>query len=100
MLGYAQQVFTYSLDRRAQTLLDGLPAKDASAPPAGAAATTQSLVAMYEVERVVPPQFAPSGNGAAAKPGAPIDLDRQVSGDQSAPPGGSTDARQAQDAGA
>lgn len=99
VLGYGQQVFTYSLDRRAQTLLDGLPAKDSSAPPGGAA-STQSLVAMYEVDTVVPPQFAPSGNGAAPKPTAPIDLDRQVSGDQSAPPGGSADARQAQDAGA
>jgi hypothetical protein len=54
---------------------------------------------MYEVDTVVPPQFAPSGNGAAPKPAAPIDLDRQVPGDQSAAPGGSAAARQAQDAG-
>ena len=33
MLGYAQQVFTYTLDRKAQTLLDGLPAKDATVAP-------------------------------------------------------------------
>ncbi len=34
LLGYAQQVFTFSLDRRAQTLLDGLPAKDPTVAPA------------------------------------------------------------------
>ena len=34
VLGYAQQVFTFSLDRRAQTLLDGLPAKDPTVAPA------------------------------------------------------------------
>ena len=33
VLGYAQQVFTYSLDRKAQTLLDGLPAKDPTVAP-------------------------------------------------------------------
>ena len=34
VLGYAQQVFTHSLDRRAQTLLDGLPSKDPAIAPA------------------------------------------------------------------
>ena len=33
VLGYAQQVFTYSLDRRAQSLLDGLPSKDPTVTP-------------------------------------------------------------------
>jgi hypothetical protein len=33
VLGYAQQVFTYSLDRKAQSLLDGLPSKDPSVAP-------------------------------------------------------------------
>ncbi|MGH8939109.1 MAG: hypothetical protein ACRDV2_07135, partial [Actinomycetes bacterium] len=34
VLGFGQQVFTYSLDQRAQTLLDAVPAKDAAmAPP-------------------------------------------------------------------
>jgi len=33
VLGYAQQVFTYTLDRKAQTLLDGLPAKDPTVAP-------------------------------------------------------------------
>ena len=33
VLGYAQQVFTYSLDRKAQSLLDGLPAKDPTVAP-------------------------------------------------------------------
>jgi hypothetical protein len=33
VLGYAQQVFTYSLDRRAQSLLDGLPSKDPTVAP-------------------------------------------------------------------
>ena len=34
VLGYAQQVFTYSLDRKAQSLLDGLPSKDPAVGPA------------------------------------------------------------------
>ena len=33
VLGYAQQVFTYSLDRRAQSLLDDLPSKDPTVAP-------------------------------------------------------------------
>jgi hypothetical protein len=33
VFGFAQQVFTRVLDRQAQTLLDGLPAKDAGTPP-------------------------------------------------------------------
>jgi hypothetical protein len=38
VLGYAQQVFTHALDRRAQTLLDALPGKDTASPSAVAVA--------------------------------------------------------------
>ena len=34
VLGYAQQVFTFTLDRRAQTLLEGVPSKDPMSTPA------------------------------------------------------------------
>ena len=57
VLGYAQQVFTYSLDRKAQTLLDGLPAKDPTVAP------TRS----YEAKPTVP--TPPSGNGHGPGPG-------------------------------
>lgn len=35
LLGFGQQVFTHALDRRAQTLLDGVPSKDSSTTPQG-----------------------------------------------------------------
>ena len=55
VLGYAQQVFTYTLDRKAQTLLDGLPAKDPSVAP-----TRRDVTAV-----VAPAQVGPGpGDGA------------------------------------
>ena len=75
VLGYAQQVFTYSLDRRAQTLLDGLPAKDGSAPPVGggvAEPLAMAAATTYRSDSMVPTQAATSaGNGDAA----PLSLD-------------------------
>jgi hypothetical protein len=92
VLGYAQQVFTYSLDRKAQTLLDGLPAKDGStAPPGGAAFVAQAAEAQA-VSRsdlvVVPPQFAPHGatNGDAPRPPQTIDLPQSEPDFQPPPP--------------
>ncbi|MDT7785615.1 MAG: hypothetical protein QOF58_4034 [Pseudonocardiales bacterium] len=69
VLGYGQQVFTYSLDRKAQTLLDGLPAKDGSAPPVGGGGDSLPTVetAAYRLERVVPTQAASTGNGDGSK---------------------------------
>jgi hypothetical protein len=65
VLGYAQQVFTYSLDRKAQMLLDGLPSKDGSAPPGGGGGDPLSTVptASYRLDTVVPTQAASTGNG-------------------------------------
>ena len=66
VLGYAQQVFTYSLDRKAQMLLDGLPAKDGSAPPGGGIGTDPLSTApatSYRLDQVVPSQAASTGNG-------------------------------------
>jgi len=72
VLGYAQQVFTYSLDRRAQTLLNDLPGKDASTAPAGAGTVVASPPPVLPMgpsgpdPAMVPPQFvhAAGGNGA------------------------------------
>jgi hypothetical protein len=90
VLGYAQQVFTYSLDRRAQTLLNDLPAKDASTPPAGGIAFATAPVATPAARTpdplAVPSQFVPAAgastsngaNGASAdasRPAPTIDLE-------------------------
>ena len=83
MLGYAQQVFTYTLDRKAQSLLDGLPAKDPTVAPSQ---TSDSR------PMIPPPEPGPGpGDGfpEVRQPGAPpmeeIDLrtDLEV---QPAPP--------------
>jgi hypothetical protein len=100
VLGYAQQVFTYSLDRRAQTLLDGLPAKDASTPPAGGAALVAQAAEAQAVSRsdvaAVPPQFAPraSTNGDAPSPPQTIDLPQTEAEFQPPPPVDDDDAVQ------
>jgi hypothetical protein len=69
VLGYGQQVFTYTLDRKAQMLLDGLPAKDGSAPPIGGGGDSVSTVttSSYRLDRSVPSQAASTGNGAGPK---------------------------------
>jgi hypothetical protein len=81
VLGYAQQVFTYSLDRRAQTLLNGLPAKDSATPPLGSSGGAPPLVAVEPVPlapvpslptQLVPPNGnAPNGTTALATPSQP-----------------------------
>jgi hypothetical protein len=84
VLGYAQQVFTYSLDRKAQTLLDGLPAKDGSAPPVGgggAEPLAMAAATTYRSDSMVPTQAATStGNGEATP--LSLDLQRTESADQ------------------
>jgi hypothetical protein len=70
VLGYGQQVFTYTLDRRAQTLLEGLPAKDGSAPPGGGVggdAMTTAPATPYRLDPAVPSQVASTGNGDGSK---------------------------------
>lgn len=101
VLGYAQQVFTRSLDARGQTLLDALPGKDANQPLNGTANTPVRPVQVPVTPTAppgpagsapnIPPQFVPAGapaaNGASATtngstvttngvppPGAEIDL--------------------------
>jgi hypothetical protein len=71
VLGYGQQVFTYTLDRRAQTLLDGLPSKDGSAAGGGGGDGLSTVPATsYRLDTVVPTQTASTGNGAGPKPPA------------------------------
>src|SRR5688572_11645918 len=70
VLGYGQQVFTYTLDRRAQTLLDGLPAKDGSDPPGGGVggdSLSTAPATPYRLDRAVPTQSASTGNGDGSK---------------------------------
>lgn len=108
VLGYAQQVFTYSLDRRAQSLLEALPAKDASSQPAGTASGAHSLpppsTRPVAGQRPSTPQQSaapapgPSANGApAASPdsvnlrqpelaSAPARADEEVEQDDGTPP--------------
>ena len=100
VLGYAQQVFTDSLDRKAQTLLDGLPAKDAAtAPPGGAALVAQAAEAQAVSRSDVAaarPQFAPhaAANGDEPKPPQTIDLPQTEAEFQPPPPADDDDAVQ------
>ncbi len=99
VLGYAQQVFTYSLDRRAQTLLDGLPAKDASTAPPGGAVLVAPAAETPAVSRDdlagVPQQFARNGtNGDAPRPPQTIDLPQAEPEFQPPPPVDDDDAIQ------
>ena len=96
VLGYAQQVFTYSLDRRAQTLLDDLPGKDMSTPSQGGGTMVAPPPAMTSAPMsagpvAVPPQFLPANgvNGAvgdAPRPGQTIDLEPPEPDYQPPPP--------------
>jgi hypothetical protein len=85
VLGFGQQVFTYTLDRRAQSLLNGLPSKDASAPPAGSPGPVPSLMAPEAEPARGAPAPSPAGvpsqptpaNGAgpeAARPLPPVEI--------------------------
>jgi hypothetical protein len=70
LLGFAQQVFTHSLDVRAQSLLEALPGKDD--PPVPTATATAIASAPEQAHpapqaAAVPPQYAPA-NGSAPTP--------------------------------
>jgi hypothetical protein len=72
LLGFGQQVFTRSLDVRAQTLLNGLPSKDVATQPAG------------EPGAAIPvPPVAPTGT-------ATLPAQRPGGGDGGDPPGGTS----------
>ena len=80
MLGYAQQVFTYTLDRKAQTLLDGLPAKDPTvAPTRGRRATDGRRRRSSARDRGDGPALVPPAGRAADRGDRPAgrDVDRQ-----------------------
>jgi hypothetical protein len=74
LLGFGQQVFTHSLDVRAQSLLEALPGKDT--PPVPTATATAIASAPEQAEPTprapaVPPQYAPSNGSAPSAPPAP-----------------------------
>ena len=73
LLGFAQQVFTHSLDVRAQSLLEALPGKDSPTVPT---ATATVIAAGPEQAQpaprasAVPPQYAPANGSAPSAPPA------------------------------
>jgi hypothetical protein len=76
LLGFGQQVFTHSLDRKAQTLLDGVPSKDASTAPVHGPvprppAPTQQPPAPSRSTVPVQVQPVPGGGGPVPNGSAP-----------------------------
>jgi hypothetical protein len=74
LLGFAQQVFTHSLDVRAQSLLEALPGKDD--PPVPTATATAIAAGPEQPQPApsspsVPPQYAPSNGSAPPAQAAP-----------------------------
>lgn len=64
LLGFGQQVFTQALDRRAQTLLNGVPSKDSSTTPQGPVPHPGPPVPSTTTG--IPVQYQPSPNGLDA----------------------------------
>jgi hypothetical protein len=74
LLGFGQQVFTHSLDVRAQSLLEALPGKDtAPVPTATATAIAAAPDQAHPAPQApaVPPQYAPTNGSTPAAPPAP-----------------------------
>jgi hypothetical protein len=69
LLGFAQQVFTHSLDVRAQSLLEALPGKDAASPPS---ATATAIASAPEHPPV--PRAAPAATPAQVGPSVPSQM--------------------------
>jgi hypothetical protein len=74
LLGFAQQVFTHSLDVRAQSLLEALPGKDD--PPVPTATATAIAAGPEQPQPApsspsVPPQYAPSNGSTPPAQAAP-----------------------------
>jgi hypothetical protein len=72
LLGFAQQVFTHSLDVRAQSLLEALPGKDSPTVPTATATAIASAPEQAQPARAsaVPPQYAPANGSAPPAPPA------------------------------
>ena len=64
LLGFGQQVFTHALDRKAQTLLDGVPSKDSSTTPQGP--VPHPVQPPPPTTTGIPVQYQPSPNGVDA----------------------------------
>ena len=74
LLGFGQQVFTHSLDVRAQSLLEALPGKDtAPVPTATATAIAAAPDQAHPAPQApaVPPQYAPTNGSTPAAAPAP-----------------------------
>jgi hypothetical protein len=101
LLGFAQQVFTHSLDVRAQSLLEALPGKDD--PPVPTATATAIAAGPEQPQPApsspsVPPQYAPSNGSAPPAQAAPsatqvtIELPPDTAPEYQPPPIDLTDA--------
>jgi hypothetical protein len=99
LLGFAQQVFTHSLDVRAQSLLEALPGKDAGSPPSATATAIATApdqphqqphpAAVPDVAgpaAVVPPQLAPTNGTAPPTTAVTIELPPDAEPDYQPPP--------------
>jgi hypothetical protein len=80
LLGFAQQVFTHSLDVRAQSLLEALPGKDSPTVPTATATAIASAPEQAQpapaAASAVPQQYAPSnGSAPTAPPGPPLTIE-------------------------
>jgi hypothetical protein len=80
LLGFAQQVFTHSLDVRAQSLLEALPGKDG--PPVPTATATAIAAAPEQAQpaparaQAVPSQYAPTnGSAPPAEAATPVTIE-------------------------
>lgn len=67
LLGFGQQVFTYSLDRRAQSLLDAVPSKDAATAPAQVSAPPPASAPAPSTSSI-PTQFQPGRHSSDPGP--------------------------------
>lgn len=94
LLGFGQQVFTHALDRKAQTLLEGVPSKDSSTTPQGPVPhpvqppppTTAGIPIQYQPS---PNGFDASRNGSAAAADSeaiPLDLAQRPAPHYQPPP--------------
>jgi hypothetical protein len=74
LLGFAQQVFTHSLDVRAQSLLEALPGKDSPTVPTVTATAIASAPEQAQPAppgaSAVPTQYAPANGSSPAPPAA------------------------------
>jgi hypothetical protein len=72
LLGFAQQVFTHSLDVRAQSLLEALPGKDSPTVPTATATAIASAPEQAQPApsgaSAVPPQYAPTNGSTPPAP--------------------------------